>query len=52
MFLKFVLHETVHRLVHLKDCEKINPLVKALKLTKKQKEKVDELRKQCSDEPI
>lgn len=47
-----VLHETVHRLVHLKDCEKINPLVKALKLTKKQKEKVNELRKQCNNEPI
>ena len=47
-----VLHEAVHRLVHLKDCEKINPLVKALKLTKKQKEKVNELRKQCNNEPI
>lgn len=47
-----VLHETIHRLVHLKNREKINPLLKALKLTEKQKEKVNELRKQCNNEPI
>ena len=44
--------KTVHRLVHLKDIEKIKALLNALKLTKKQKEKVNELRKQCKNEPI
>lgn len=47
-----VLHESVHRLVHLKDCEKIQSLMKAFKLTKKQKEKVNALRKQCRMEAI
>ncbi|WP_462406936.1 group II intron reverse transcriptase/maturase [Gracilibacillus sp. Marseille-QA3620] len=47
-----VLHESIHRLVHLKDREKINCLVKALKITKKQKEKVNALRKQCNNGAI
>ena len=38
-----VLHESVHRLVHLKDNEKIKTILKCFKLTKKQKEKVNEL---------
>lgn len=47
-----VLHETVHRLVHLKDKEKIKTLLKDLKLNNKQKEKVNELRKQCNNDSI
>ncbi|MFP5116493.1 group II intron reverse transcriptase/maturase, partial [Bacillaceae bacterium C204] len=47
-----ILHETVHRLVHLKDSEKINLLMKVLKLTKKQKEKLNELRLQCQNKAI
>jgi hypothetical protein len=47
-----VLHEDVHRLVHLKDCEKIRGLLNSLQLNKKQKEKVNELRKQCKNTAI
>jgi len=47
-----ILHESIHRLVHLSDREKINCLVKALKISKKQKEKVNALRKQCKNEAI
>jgi hypothetical protein len=47
-----ILHEAVHRLVHLKDNEKIKLLMKVLKLTKKQKEKLNELRLQCQNEAI
>jgi RNA-directed DNA polymerase len=47
-----ILHEAVHRLVHLKDNEKIKMLINLLKLTKKQKEKINELRLQCQNEAI
>ena len=47
-----VLHEAVHRLVHLKDIEKIKSLLNALKLNNKQKEKVNELRKLCKNDTI
>ena len=47
-----VLHESVHRLIHLKDNEKIKSLLNALQLNKKQIEKVNELRKQCKNETI
>jgi RNA-directed DNA polymerase len=47
-----ILHEAVHRLVHLKDSEKIKKLIKVLKLTKKQKEKLNEFRLQCKNEAI
>lgn len=47
-----VLHEPVHRLVHLKDIIKIKTLVKALKLNKKQIQKVNELRKLCRNDSI
>jgi RNA-directed DNA polymerase len=47
-----VLHETIHRLVHLKDSAKINLLLKELKLSKKQKEKVNKLREQCQNKRI
>ena len=47
-----VLHETVHRLVHLKDDEKIKTILNALKVNNKQIEKVNELRKQCKNDTI
>ena len=47
-----ILHEAVHRLVHLKDNDKIKHLFKVLNLTKKQKEKLNELRIQCHNEAI
>jgi RNA-directed DNA polymerase len=47
-----VLHESVHRLIHLKDIEKIKLLIKTLKLNKKQIQKVNELRKQCQNDLI
>jgi hypothetical protein len=47
-----VLHEAVHRLVHLKDIEKIKVLLNSFELNKKQKEKVNELRKQCGNHAI
>lgn len=47
-----VLHEKVHRLIHLKDNEKIIALLKGLNLSKKQKERVNELRKKCQNEAI
>lgn len=47
-----VLHETIHKLVHLKNVERINTLLKDLKLTKNQLEKVNQLRKQCNNAAI
>jgi group II intron reverse transcriptase/maturase len=47
-----ILHESVHRLIHLKDSEKIKKLTKVLKLTKKQREKINEFRLQCKNEAI
>lgn len=47
-----ILHEAVHRLVHLKDSEKIKKLLNVLKLTKKQREKLNEFRLQCKNEAI
>jgi RNA-directed DNA polymerase len=47
-----VLQEGVHRLVHLKDIDKIKPLLNALQLNNKQKEKLNELRKQCKNDTI
>ncbi|WEG14491.1 HNH endonuclease signature motif containing protein [Pullulanibacillus sp. KACC 23026] len=47
-----VLHESVHRLVHLKDTEKIKAQLHALKLNKKQLEKVNDLRNQCQYQAI
>ncbi|MFE4429888.1 HNH endonuclease signature motif containing protein [Peribacillus butanolivorans] len=47
-----VLHEAVHRLVHLKDTEKIKVLLNSFELNKKQKVKVNELRKQCGNRTI
>ncbi|WP_187442651.1 group II intron reverse transcriptase/maturase [Rossellomorea vietnamensis] len=47
-----VLHEIVHRLVHLKDIEKMKDLMKTLELNKKQIQKVNELRKHCGNDSI
>ncbi|WP_040344940.1 group II intron reverse transcriptase/maturase [Neobacillus bataviensis] len=47
-----VLHKAVHRLVHLKDIEKIKVLLNSFQLNKKQKEKVNELRKKCGNRAI
>ena len=47
-----VLHESVHRLIHLKDESKIKTILNALKLTNKQIEKVNQLRKQCKNYTI
>jgi RNA-directed DNA polymerase len=47
-----VIHEAVHRLVHLKDTDKIKALLKVLKLNKKQKKKLNELRNQCNNKSI
>lgn len=42
-----VLHEAVHRLVHLKVRKKIGELLINLQLNQKQINKVNDLRKQC-----
>jgi RNA-directed DNA polymerase len=47
-----VLHKAVHRLVHLKDIEKIKVLLNSFELNKKQKEKVNEFRKKCRNRAI
>jgi hypothetical protein len=47
-----VLHEAVHRLVHLRDENKIKSLIEVLKLSRKQKEKVNELRTLCKNHKI
>jgi RNA-directed DNA polymerase len=47
-----VLQEGVHRLVHLKDIDKIKSLLNVLQLNNKQKEKLNELRKQCKNDTI
>lgn len=47
-----ILHESVHRLVHMKDNIKINGLIKVLYLSKKQIEKLNQLRIQCHNQAI
>jgi RNA-directed DNA polymerase len=47
-----VLHEAVHRLVHFKDENKIKSFLEILKLSSKQKEKVNELRRLCKNYTI
>ena len=42
-----ILHESAHRLIHMRNQQKIQALLNALKLNKKQLEKVNELREQC-----
>uniref|UniRef100_UPI001E2847DA HNH endonuclease signature motif containing protein n=1 Tax=Paraliobacillus sp. X-1268 TaxID=2213193 RepID=UPI001E2847DA len=47
-----ILHESVHRLVHMKDNDKIKALIKILNLSKKQLGKLNELRLQCHNQVI
>jgi len=47
-----VLHEPIHRLVHLKDKLKIKATLRALHLNHKQKEMINELRRQCNLQAI
>lgn len=47
-----VVHELIHRLIHLKAPEKIKVLMKVLNLDKKQLEKLNKLREQCSNVAI
>ena len=42
-----IVHESVHRLIHMKNREKIQVLLKALKLDEKQLQKLNKLREQC-----
>lgn len=47
-----VLHEAVHRLVHIKDEHKIKDLLNVLNLNEKQIQKLNELREQCKNDLI
>lgn len=47
-----ILHESVHRLIHMKNHEKIEVLLNALKLDTKQLQKLNKLREQCLNETI
>ncbi len=47
-----IVHESVHRLIHMKNREKIQVLLKALKLDEKQLQKLNKLREQCLNEAI
>ena len=47
-----VLNKAIHQLIHLKDKAKIKSTFKALKLSNKQKEKVNNLRLKCHNEII
>ncbi len=47
-----ILHESVHRIVHMKDNDKIIALIKILNLSKKQIEKLNELRLHCHNQTV
>jgi RNA-directed DNA polymerase len=47
-----VLHSAIHRLIHLKDDDKIKLSLNVLQLNKRQKEQVNELRKLCGNDLI
>jgi RNA-directed DNA polymerase len=47
-----IVHKAIHQLIHLKDKGKIETLLQSLKLTSKQKEKVNKLRLKCLNEII
>ncbi|MDC3413181.1 hypothetical protein NC797_11650 [Aquibacillus sp. 3ASR75-11] len=47
-----VLYEPIHRLVHLKDKLKIKATLQTLHLNHKQKEMINELRRQCNLQAI
>ncbi|SOC16570.1 hypothetical protein SAMN05880501_10927 [Ureibacillus xyleni] len=47
-----IVHQAVHRLIHMSNREKIQVLLNTLELNKKQLKKVNELREQCLNEAI
>ena len=47
-----ILSQPVHRLIHIRNREKIQVLLNVLKLNEKQLKKVTELREQCLNEAI
>lgn len=47
-----ILSQPVHRLIHIRNREKIQVLLNVLKLNEKQLKKVNELREQCLNEAI
>lgn len=47
-----IVHESIHRLIHLIDPEKIKVFMEVLNLNKKQLKKVNELREQCLNATI
>lgn len=47
-----ILHKAIHQLIHLKDQAKIEKFLKAVKLSNKQLEKVNNLRLKCNNEII
>lgn len=47
-----IVNKAIHQLIHLKDKVKIKTLLQSLKLTSKQKEKVNKLRLKCLNEII
>lgn len=47
-----IVHEPVHRLIHMKNLEKIQVLLNVLKLNEKQLEVINELRELCLNEAI
>ena len=47
-----ILNKAIHKLIHLKDKAKIEILLKSLKLTRKQMEKVNSLRLRCQNQII
>lgn len=47
-----IVRDTIHQLIHLKDRSKIETLLESLKLSSKQKEKINYLRLKCQNEII
>ena len=47
-----ILNKAIHQLIHLKDKAKIEKFLKAVKLSNKQIEKVNNLRLKCNNEII
>jgi RNA-directed DNA polymerase len=47
-----IMHESIHRLIHMRNQDNIQVLLKLLKLNEKQLNEVNKLRKQCLNEAI
>lgn len=47
-----IVHQSVHRLIHMRNQEKIQMLLNLLRLNEKQLTEVNKLRKQCLNEAI